>query len=155
MAESYDVFLSHRSLDLDWVETLARNLGQRYRVFLDRWEIVPGALVSEGVAMGLRAWHAAVPSVASSSTMNSVLRKRVSEDSGEERLSFNPISRPGTVTWLSLNQVFRADEKGRLSFKHVSEAGREGQSSLDRDSEASQERRSTLDGRLGHRYSHG
>ncbi len=55
MADRYDVFLSHRSLDRHWVETLARNLGQRYRVFLDRWEIVPGTLVSEGVAKGLRA----------------------------------------------------------------------------------------------------
>ncbi len=54
MDERYDVFLSHRSLNSDWVETLARNLErQGYRVFLDRWEIAPGTLVSDGVEKGL------------------------------------------------------------------------------------------------------
>ncbi len=61
MADRYDVFLSHRSLDRHWVETLARNLGQRYRVFLDRWEIVPGTLVSEGVALGTSGVGAGCP----------------------------------------------------------------------------------------------
>lgn len=41
----YDIFMSYRTTHADWVETLAHNLrDQGYRIFLDRWELIPGQL---------------------------------------------------------------------------------------------------------------
>ena len=39
----YDIFISYRTTHSNWVETLAHNLkAQGYRIFLDRWELIPG-----------------------------------------------------------------------------------------------------------------
>ena len=39
----YDIFISYRTTHSPWVETLAVNLrNQNYKVFLDRWELIPG-----------------------------------------------------------------------------------------------------------------
>lgn len=41
--DSYDIFISHRSLNKPWVKCLARNLiGVGFHVFLDEWELVGG-----------------------------------------------------------------------------------------------------------------
>ena len=41
---NYDIFISYRSTNKPWVETLARNLRSigYPRVFLDFWELIPG-----------------------------------------------------------------------------------------------------------------
>jgi serine protease AprX len=57
----YDVFVSHSSAQKPWVEVLARNLTRAgLRVFLDRWELVPGKDWVEGLDQALKASKAAV-----------------------------------------------------------------------------------------------
>ncbi len=59
--DTYDLFLSHRSLDKVWVETLARNLRARgYRVFYDDWVLVPGRPFVDALARGLESSRKAV-----------------------------------------------------------------------------------------------
>lgn len=46
----YDIFISYRTTHVNWVETLADNLkAQNYQVFLDRWELIPGQRITNGI----------------------------------------------------------------------------------------------------------
>lgn len=51
----YDVFLSHSHHDAGWVEDLGRRLTERYgfKVWLDRWALVPGKSWQQDIARGL------------------------------------------------------------------------------------------------------
>jgi len=51
----YDVFLSHSHADSEWVEELAKRLHDTYafRVWLDRWLLVPGRSWQQAMAKGL------------------------------------------------------------------------------------------------------
>jgi hypothetical protein len=70
-APVYDCFISYRSARFDWVETLARNLlTQGLRVFLDRWELVPGVDHASQLATALGRSRAGVL-VASPDTVDS------------------------------------------------------------------------------------
>ena len=52
---NFDAFLSHSHDDTEWVEKLARRLeGQSgFRIWLDRWILVPGKSWQQGMAKGL------------------------------------------------------------------------------------------------------
>lgn len=51
----YDVFLCHNHHDASWVEDLGRRLNDRYgfKVWLDRWVLVPGKSWQQDIAKGL------------------------------------------------------------------------------------------------------
>ncbi len=51
----FDVFLSYSHHYAEWVETLARRLedDRGFRVWLDRWNLVPGQSWQQGMAQGL------------------------------------------------------------------------------------------------------
>jgi len=51
----YDVFLSHSHADSLWVEGLAKRLHDdcRFRVWLDRWSLIPGRSWQQDIAKGL------------------------------------------------------------------------------------------------------
>jgi hypothetical protein len=53
--QHYDVFLSHAHEDREWVEELARRLEdeQGFRVWLDRWILIPGQSFQQAMAKGL------------------------------------------------------------------------------------------------------
>jgi len=53
--EEFDAFLSHSHDDAEWVEQLARQLEDEcgFRVWLDRWRLVPGESWQQEMAMGL------------------------------------------------------------------------------------------------------
>jgi hypothetical protein len=55
LSRSYDVFLSHFHKDAQWVEGLARRLTTEhgFRVWLDRWILIPGQSWQQGMAKGL------------------------------------------------------------------------------------------------------
>jgi TIR domain len=51
----YDIFISYRSTNKPWVETLARNLKNLgYRVFLDFLELIPGQNFNQGIYNALQ-----------------------------------------------------------------------------------------------------
>lgn len=54
-APSYDVFLSHSHRDAAWVENIARTLEdeQNFRVWLDKWILIPGQSFQQAMASGL------------------------------------------------------------------------------------------------------
>lgn len=53
--EEFDAFLSHSHDDAEWVERLARRLEDEcgFRVWLDRWRLVPGESWQQEMAIGL------------------------------------------------------------------------------------------------------
>ncbi|MEM8994093.1 MAG: toll/interleukin-1 receptor domain-containing protein [Acidobacteriota bacterium] len=58
---SFDVFLSHASVDRAWTEVLAGNLSRLgLEPFFDEWEILPGDIVVPALDRGLRTSHCGV-----------------------------------------------------------------------------------------------
>jgi TIR domain len=55
LKERYHVFLSHSHQYGDWVEALGRRLEDEYgfRIWLDRWVLIPGQLWQQDMAKGL------------------------------------------------------------------------------------------------------
>lgn len=55
MPLSFDVFLSHDHRDADWVEKLGRILTVKhgFKVWLDRWILIPGESWQQAIAKGL------------------------------------------------------------------------------------------------------
>lgn len=53
--EEFDAFLSHSHDDAEWVEQLAQRLEDecRFRVWLDRWRLVPGESWQQEMGIGL------------------------------------------------------------------------------------------------------
>jgi hypothetical protein len=59
--ERLDVFISHSSVQKEWVEALAANLQRAGKsVFLDLWRLVPGRDFIEGLRAGLACSHSAI-----------------------------------------------------------------------------------------------
>lgn len=53
--ENFDAFLSHSHDDAEWVESLAKRLEDdcRFRIWLDKWVLVPGKSWQQEMAKGL------------------------------------------------------------------------------------------------------
>ncbi len=52
---NYDIFISYRSKNKVWVETLARNLrNEGYKIFLDIWELIPGQNFTQQIYNALK-----------------------------------------------------------------------------------------------------
>ncbi|MBV9690741.1 MAG: toll/interleukin-1 receptor domain-containing protein [Ktedonobacteraceae bacterium] len=51
----YDVFLSYSHRDAEWVENLAKRLEDEhdFRVWLDKWVLVPGRSFQQSMALGI------------------------------------------------------------------------------------------------------
>ena len=57
----YDIFISYRSTQRDWAESLTRNLtAQGYKIFFDQWELQGGRDFTQTIAQALRNSHCAL-----------------------------------------------------------------------------------------------
>jgi len=54
-AKNFDAFLSHSHEDAEWVEALAKRLEDEceFKIWLDKWTLVPGKSWQQGIAKGL------------------------------------------------------------------------------------------------------
>jgi hypothetical protein len=95
----YDIFISYRTTHSEWVEILAHNLiSQNYRVFLDRWELVPGqdfpAKIHQALAQARCAILVATPDTSDSGWVQQELQSMINRKNGGEKamiiLSFPP-----------------------------------------------------------------
>jgi hypothetical protein len=94
--DAYDIFISYRTTHGAWVETLARNLRDHgYRVFLDRWELIPGQhwipQISEALALSRLAILVATPDTSDSGWVQQEYEMMVEMKRGGSGFFFIPV----------------------------------------------------------------
>jgi hypothetical protein len=92
----YDIFISYRTTYSQWVETLAINLQtQDYKVFLDRWELIPGqdfaAKLHEALSESRLAILVATPDTCDSGWVQQEYASMLKRKNNEPEFFFIPI----------------------------------------------------------------